>query len=218
MLKVGLTGNFYSGYNEAAEMFESNGIPVFDADLIIKFMVNYSEKVIKKIKNKFGDDIYFLGLLDTKKFESNKDFEKLFEVIELNLLKAYEKWRIKHWDKPYTIFKCSILFERKLSSSMNYCISVFKPQIERKKDIQNLTKIPQLTIDTIISNEMDELTKNQKSDFVIHNYASYFRDSINMGFKRQIDMIDKSLNKKTNSNYSNLSTLSTNQEINNIFT
>ena len=39
------------------------------------------------------------------------------EVIELDLLKAYEKWRINHWDKPYTIFKCSVLFERELSSA-----------------------------------------------------------------------------------------------------
>ena len=164
MLKVGLTGNFYSGYDNAALLFEKRGIPVFDADLVLRFMVNYSEKIIKKIKQKFGEDIYFLGLLDMKKFETNKEFDKLFEVVELDLLKAYEKWRVKHWDKPYTIFKSCVLFERKLNTSMNFSITVFKPQIERKKDVQNLTDIPLSTSDSIFSNEMDEL-QNQIFDF-----------------------------------------------------
>lgn len=214
MLKVGLTGNFYSGYDNAAFLFESRGIPVFDADLVLRFMVNYSEKIIKKIKQKFGEDIYFLGLLDMKKFETNKEFDKLFEVVELDLLKAYEKWRVKHWDKPYTIFKSCVLFERKLNTSMNFSITVFKPQIERKKDVQNLTDIPLSTSDSIFSNEMDELLKNQKSDFVIHNYKSYFRDSIDMGISNQLSNIHKALSKKAPS----INSLSTQQHINNIFT
>lgn len=215
MLKVGLTGNFYSGYDNAALLFESRGVPVFDADLVLRFMVNYSEKVVKKIKAKFGEDIYFLGLLNMNKFETNKDFDKLFEVIELDLLKAYEKWRVKHWDKPYTIFKSCVLFERKLNTSMNFSITVFKPQIERRKDVQNLTEIPTLTSDAIFSNEMDELLKNQKSDFVIHNYKSYYRDSLDMGIQNQISYIEKALNKKCPTHQTSLSTQ---QQINNIFT
>lgn len=202
MLKVGLTGNFYSGYDNAANLFEHHNVPVFDADLVLKFMINYSEKVIKKIKGEFGQDIYLLGLLDMKKFQTNSDFDRLFKLIQLDLIKSYEKWRLKHTNSAYTIFKSSVLFERSLDTSMNFNISVFRPQNERKKDIQNLTTLPSMTIDTIISNEMDELTKNQKSDFVIHNYSSYFRDSINMGIVNQIITIDKAIRKKVVSNLS----------------
>lgn len=202
MLKVGLTGNFYSGYDDAANLFEHSNVPVFDADLVLKFMINYSGKVIKKIKQEFGQDIYLLGLLDLKKFQTNSDFDKLFKLIQLDLIKSYEKWRLKHTDNPYTIFKSSVLFERNLDTSMNFNMHVFRPQNDRKKDIQNLTNIPALTIDTIISNEMDELEKNQKSDFVIHNYNSYFRDSINMGITNQVIAIDKALRKKAVNNLS----------------
>jgi len=170
MLKIGLTGNFYSGYNEVGDLFEELGMPVFDADLIIKYMLNYSSEYMNKIKFAFGENIYYAGLLDLKKFDTNDKFNKLLDIIELDLIKSYEKWRIKNWNKYYTIFKCSVLFERGLDKNMNFNITTFTPELQRKQDILNATQMPRETIDNILSNEMDELLKNQKATYVIHGY------------------------------------------------
>jgi len=198
MYKVGLTGNFYSGYNEVAEIFEAKGVPVFDADVVLKFMLNYSEKHVRKIKEKFGNDIYKMCLLDTKMLNTNKDFDKLLDVVELDLIKSYEKWRIKNYNSHYTIFKSSILFERKINTSMNFNISVFRPKTERRRELTTFTSIPPLTIDNIIDNEMDELQKNGKSDYVIHNYGISQQGSSEFGVEAQINNINKALIKKGN--------------------
>ena len=162
MLKIGLTGNFYSKYNEVGDIFEEKEMPVYDADLVIKYMLNYSEEYQQKIKSKFGNNIYHAGLLDLNKFDNNDKFDKLFDIIQFDLIKSYEKWRLKNWNKFYTIFKCSVLFERGLDKSMNYTISAFSPQLRRKQDIINDTLIPREKIENILSNEMDELIKNQR--------------------------------------------------------
>ena len=198
MIKVGLTGNFYSGYNEVGEIFEEKGIPVFDADVVLKFMINYSPKHIEKIKEKFGDDIYKLCLLDMKRFSTTKKFDDLLDILQLDLIKSYEKWRIRNYNHFYTIFKSSVLFERNLDTSMNFNISVFRPKVERRYDLKNHTSMPLMTIDEILNGEMDELVKNGKADFVVHNYNNYSLSSNADYVNSQVINIDKALMNKSN--------------------
>jgi dephospho-CoA kinase len=200
MIKVGITGNFYSGYNEVGEIFEEKGIPVFDADVVLKFMINYSPKHIEKIKEKFGDDIYKLCLLDMKRFSTTKKFDDLLDILQLDLIKSYEKWRIRNYNHFYTIFKSSILFERNLDTSMNFNISVFRPKSERRYDLKTHTGMPLTTIDEILNGEMDELAKNGKSDFVIHNYDNYSFANNASYVKSQVTNINKALMNKSNNN------------------
>lgn len=193
MLKIGLTGNFYSGYDKVAELFEEMNIPVFDADLVLKYLVNFSGKHIDKIKSSLGDDIYSRCLLDTRKFNTNEEFDKLLDIVELDIFKAYEKWRINNYDSFYTILKSSILFERKIDKSMNFNISVYKPKNIRKDEIWTKTDMPFTTIDNILSNEMNEIGKNEKADYIVHNYENWSQT-----LKKQIEHINKSLMNKRN--------------------
>lgn len=214
MIKIGLTGNFYSGYDEVADIFENMKVPVFDADIVLKYIINFSGKHMQKIKSELGDDIYSLGLLDTRKFNNNSDFDKLLNIVELDIIKAYEKWRINNYNSFYTIFKSSILFERKLDKSMNFNISVYKPKNIRKDEIWTKTQMPFSTIDNILSNEMNEIGKNEKADYIIHNYSSW-KQSV----EKQIEHIDKSIMNKKNKNISDrFDSISIEQSVKNMFT
>jgi dephospho-CoA kinase len=195
MYKVGLTGNFYSGYGSITEIFQQKGIPVFDADVILKFMLNYSQIHIGKIKEKLGGHVYKLALLDVNKLDTNEKFDDILDVVQLDLIKAYGKWCKKNSDSHYTIFKSAILFEREMNKSMDLNISVFKPKNERRRDITSFTSIPKSTIDAILDGEMDEYQKNKKSDYIIHNYSSAYQND-KSGAEVQINCINNSINKK----------------------
>jgi len=41
MIKVGLSGNRYSGKTAVSKMFKQIGIPVFDADIVLKFIIGH---------------------------------------------------------------------------------------------------------------------------------------------------------------------------------
>jgi dephospho-CoA kinase len=202
MLKVGLTGSYNSGYEQVAEILEENGIPIFDADVILKFMINYSDKHIKKIKSKFGDNIYNYGLLDIKKLENTKSFDDLLDIVQLDLIKSYEKWRMKNWNCFYTIFKSSILYERGIDTSMNFTINTFRPKQKRRYDLSSHNSMPISRIDEILNGEMGELVKNGKATYVIHNYHSDSYDTTEDYIKSQIKNINKSLvNKDTRTSH-----------------
>jgi dephospho-CoA kinase len=202
MLKVGLTGNFWSGHNQVAEIFEEKGIHVFDADLVLKFILLYSNTHIEKIKSKFGNNIYEKGLLDLKYFDNNSKFDSLLEIVQLDLIKAYEKWRMHKWDYPYTVFKSSILFEREMDRHMNYNINVCRPAPMRKFDLIHGTQMSKHTIDFIVDNEMDETMKSSKSTYTINMggmESSFHEKSENL--KSQVFNIDRALKNKEVGNY-----------------
>lgn len=203
MIKVGLTGNFWSGHNEVADLFEERDIKVFDADLVLKFILLYSQEHITKIQSKFGKEIYQSGLLDLKYFDDNRKFNQLFDIVQLDLIKAYEKWRIKNWNSVYTIFKSSVLFERDLDKHMNFTISVYRPSSLRKWDLTQNSQINKHIIDFIIDNEMDEVVKNTKSTYQVNNYSSmeisYSERTDNL--KKQVEKIHVALLKKNQNNF-----------------
>jgi dephospho-CoA kinase len=163
MFKVGLTGNYYSGQQEVAKIFEDFDVPVFDANLIIKFMINFSPRHIEKIKEKFGDDIYKFGLLNLNRFHTNKKFDDLLDILEFDLLKAYEKFRLDHKTDFYTIFLFDWIYERNLNSLMNFNVSSYRPQVHRKSDLKYWANLNSMEVQKILDNEVDEFEKN-KSD------------------------------------------------------
>jgi dephospho-CoA kinase len=70
MLKVGLSGNRYAGKDAVSRLFEQIKIPVFDADIVLKFILNYNFEINYKIRGAFGDAFSAPGdLLDIKKFK-----------------------------------------------------------------------------------------------------------------------------------------------------
>ena len=201
MLKIGLTGNYLSGYTDIADLFEEKGIKVFDADVVLRFMTNYSIEHTKKISSILGPKAYIGGVVDSNFFDSKDKFDKLLDCLQVDLIKAYEKWRIKNYNSIYTIFKCSILFERSLDKHMNFNISVYRPKMERRRDMAYETALSNLKIEKILDNEMDELNKNLKSNFIIHNYNSGGSYSDNQeNLKDQIHNIHRALIKKGSTN------------------
>jgi dephospho-CoA kinase len=49
MIKVGLSGNRYSGKNRIAKIFTQIGVPVFEADVILKFILNHNHELQAEI-------------------------------------------------------------------------------------------------------------------------------------------------------------------------
>jgi dephospho-CoA kinase len=193
MLKVGLTGNFHSGQNEVAKIFDNLSVPVFDADLVLKYLINYSNPHITKIKSEFGENVYKIGLLNLQKFNSNTTWNKLIDLVEIDIIAAFEKFRLKHKYSTYVVFKYSYLFERRIDSSMDYNINCYRPSYSRKNDISLLTYMDSYAISTLIENELDETYKNKKSDFIVNNYIT---NGISVDLDNKVLKINEMIMKK----------------------
>ena len=89
---LGLSGNRYSGKDSVAKVFKQIGIPVFDVDTIIKFILNYNTQLLGELKLLFGDMIFTDESLDFKKIKNTKTFNKIMDVIEIDVLTAHERF------------------------------------------------------------------------------------------------------------------------------
>lgn len=172
MIKIGLTGTRFSGKDQICNYFKKISIPIFDADTITKFMLTYNWELKSKIRNEIGDDIFKDDSISINKITEYKNFDQILNLIEEDLLFAYDRFNEKNKSLIYSIFNSSVLFEQKLNMKMDYAISVYAPFVERIERAKftygkNITKI-----NSILNKEVSELEKNKIADFVIHNYGN----------------------------------------------
>jgi dephospho-CoA kinase len=170
MYRVGLSGGRYSGKDRISKLFKQVLVPVFNADALLKFILNWDHKLLGEVKIKLGKDYFYNGTLNFDKLKNSNSFEKVLDFVEPVILENYSKFEKKHSNSIYTIFHYSLLFERGLHHKMNKNISVFAPDLIRTNRAIQLTNETYLNLTTLLRKEMNTLEKNKMSDYTIHNY------------------------------------------------
>jgi dephospho-CoA kinase len=172
MIKVGLSGNRYSGKDRVCSLFNQIGVPIFNADVILKFILSCNYEVLGEIKEKFGESVFKNGSLSLKEISNQKIFKDILDIVEPHLMVAYDRFINKNKKSLYTIFHSSILFERGWNAKMDKNISVFSPLHDRVQRCRAITQRKVSTIHDLAKSEIKDLDKNNKSDFVVHNYEA----------------------------------------------
>lgn len=186
MLKIGLTGNRYSGKKRISKLFKQIHIPVFDADTILRFAIFYNTDLNEKIKSELEDYYFEFGLLNMKKIIKDRKFNEVVRFYEEDLFKAYNRFNVKNKNSVYTIFKSSLLFELGWDKKMDSNINIFAPSNVRIDRCRFHTEHSMSKIYQLVKTEMDDLDKNKKANYVIHNYEP--NDIL-----RDVSEIDKSI-------------------------
>ena len=195
MIKVGLSGNRYSGKNRVVNLFKEISIPVFDADTVLRFILNYNWELLEEVKQELGSEIFYGDFLNFEEIKNPEVFNNLLKLVEPDILRAYDKFNKKQ-TSIYTIFHSSILFERGWDKNMDRSISVFSSNTDRISRCKEITKMGLLKINDLSKTEMDPLEKNRLSDYTIHNYndeSSAFGDTFNQVCKVDQKIIDNYL-------------------------
>jgi len=111
MIKVGLTGNRYSGKTEISAMFRKIGVPVFDVDTCIKFLINHNFEYNLKLQKRLSYDVWDEnGFLSQKKL-TTEQLDSAIDIIQFELFDLFEKFTKRNFHSPYYVFTSSILFE-----------------------------------------------------------------------------------------------------------
>ena len=170
MIKVGLSGNRYSGTNQICDVFRKLTIPVFEADIVLKFIINHDITVSSDIRSKLKHLHNNSGYIDPRLIKTKKEAEIVLESAQHELMSAYDKFSEKNKSSIYTIFHSSVLFEKEWHKLMNHNIAVFCPKITRMERCRELTKNKISDIAYLLRTEIDDLDKNKMANFVVHNY------------------------------------------------
>ncbi|HPR60466.1 MAG TPA: dephospho-CoA kinase [Prolixibacteraceae bacterium] len=174
MLKIGITGGIGSGKSLVCDIFRNLGIPVFNADLAAKHLMNNASDIKQKITVTFGASIYRKdNTLDRKKlasiiFNDQIALEKINAIVHPAVRDYFETWA-QQQKTAYVIQEAAILFETGQIEQFDKIILVTAPlelKIERVMQRDNISR--ELVVERI-KNQLPDNEKTSRSDFVILN-------------------------------------------------
>ncbi len=173
MLVIGLTGGIGSGKSTVAKMFEALGIPVYYADDEAKALMHRSKIIKRKLKKKFGAEVYQNNRLNraylaSKIFNDKEALAYVSSVVHPKVAQHFKRW-IQKQTAPYILQENAILFENSSYKNFDKIITVTAPletKINRVIKRDNTNKEQVLSR---INNQLSDADKIKKSDFVITN-------------------------------------------------
>jgi len=173
MKKIGITGGIGSGKTYVASVFQSLGIPIFNADIQAKKIMTSSGKLIKLVKEEFGNDIYKDSDLNKEKlasivFSDSDKLQKLNSLVHPIVKEEFNNW-YKKQTSPYVIKEAAILFESNSHIGLDAVICVSAPLELRVKRLLNRDNYSEKEIKKRIENQISQEEKQKLSDYIIVN-------------------------------------------------
>jgi dephospho-CoA kinase len=175
MKKVGITGGIGSGKSMVCRMLETLGVPVYNADMEARQLINSNQEVIARIKKEFGEAAYDKdGNLHSQyiadlAFNDRSLLESLNNITHPFVRKHFNDWVDQHQEHPYLVKEAAIMFESGSYLDMDLVINVYAPEDIR---IQRTIKREGMTsekVKKILNNQVTEKERIERSAYVLIN-------------------------------------------------
>jgi dephospho-CoA kinase len=179
---VGLTGGIGSGKTTVAGIFETIGIPVYNADERAKTLYRRDAALRTWVVNRFGDRCGILknGLLVD--INSNELAEIVFSdsnaLVELNeavhpaVHRDFGTWHVhqsQHSNAPYAIREAAILIESGSHKGCDKVIAVHAPKSLRLDRAAQRMNANPAHIEKRMNQQLSDEARGKYSDFIIEN-------------------------------------------------
>ena len=175
-LQIGITGGIGSGKSLVARIFNTLGIPVYDADSHAKELMTTDGILISQIKKEFGDlsyhddgslnRVYLAGNV----FHDKAKLVKLNELVHPRVAVDYENWVKANSTSPYVLKEAALLFEAGSNKVLDKIIVVTAPEDIRIERVRK--RDPHRTVEqikAIVGKQMPEEQKRELADYLIVN-------------------------------------------------
>ena len=188
IIKIGITGGIGSGKTTVCQLFEKRGIPVYYADTRAKELVEKNEALKIEIIQHFGNESYFdngkynVKYITNIVFKNNSKLQVLSNIIHPYVINDANSWHTAQKNVPFTIKESALLFENKLTHTVDKIITVIAPLEIRIQRLLLRDNLSRKQILERIDKQLPDLEKIKYSDFIINN------DNV-LGLENQIETI-----------------------------
>lgn len=176
MIKIGITGGIATGKSQVSKIFKEQNIPVIDADLVAREVVEPGSVALEKLKFKFGNKIIENGQLNRKMlselvFADPAKLKSLNEIMQDEIYHAI-KAKLSFFESMKTAV---VALDIPLLYEQNYdklCDEVVVVNVSAKLQLERLIERNQLTeqeANQRIKSQLALAQKVQLADYVIDN-------------------------------------------------
>ena len=179
---IGLTGGIGSGKSIVAKVFESLGIPVFNADATAKDIMNTNTIIKSKLIEAFGNEVYSSTIdkngnatetlnrayLSKLVFSDPYQLEILNAIVHPITIQAAIDWAAAQ-TAPYVIKEAALFFESGSAHGITKIIGVSAPKALRIHRVMKRDQCTKEEVEKRMAHQIEESIKMKLCDFVIVN-------------------------------------------------
>lgn len=175
MIRIALTGSIGMGKSTVAKMFKDAGVPVFDADAVVRELQGPGGGLVDRIGELFPGCVR-CGTLDRECLAQIvlADREKLAmleDIVHPAVLEAREHFIAAHSNAPALVFEIPLLFETGGDKDFDKVVVVSAPaELQRARALKR-PGMTDIKLDSILARQMPDEEKRRRADFVIDTGA-----------------------------------------------
>jgi dephospho-CoA kinase len=175
MIKIALTGSIGMGKSTVAQMFESAGVPTFDADAVVRRLQSEDPVLIAAIGGRFPGTVSE-GVLDREELAARvlgkpDELASLEAIVHPAVHAERARFLLDNRDKPALLFDIPLLFETHGEHAFDKVIVVSAPaEVQRARVLAR----PGMTEDklaAILARQTPDDDKRDRADFVVDTGA-----------------------------------------------
>lgn len=171
MIRLVITGSIGMGKSTVARMFERAGVPVFDADAVVRELQASDPQIIASIGRRFGGTVSD-GVLDREALSravlsSPAELDALEAIVHPAVQAARSRFIEENADRSALLFDIPLLFETGGEDAFDKIIVVSAPADIQRKRVLARPGMSREKFEAILGRQMPDEEKRRRADFVI---------------------------------------------------
>lgn len=174
MLRIGLTGGIACGKSTVAAGFAGQGVPVIDADILARELVEPGQPALAEIARQLGDEFITAdGRLDRERLRGhifgNEPARQRLEAILHPRIATEMQARAERLEAPYCLLVIPLLIEAGQQSLVDRILVVDCPEAIQRARLAERDGIDNDQISAILASQLERQQRLATADDVIHN-------------------------------------------------
>ena len=171
MIRIALTGSIGMGKSTVARMFERAGVPVFDADAVVRDLQANHAGLIAAIGERFPGTVAD-GVLDREQLGRlvigyPDELAALEAIVHPEVQAARARFIEDHASAPAVLFDIPLLFETGGEKDFDKVVVVSAPAEIQRRRVLERAGMTQTKLDSILERQMPDSEKRHRADFVV---------------------------------------------------
>jgi dephospho-CoA kinase len=171
MIKIALTGSIGMGKSTVAAMFERAGVPVFDADAVVRDLQGPGGALLVRIAQRFPGTVHN-GVLDRDRLaemvlEDPQQLAALEAIVHPAVYEARLAFIDRYRDAPALLFDIPLLFETGGQAEFDKVVVVSAPADVQRARVLGRSGMTIEKLNSILARQMPDEEKKARADFVI---------------------------------------------------
>ena len=171
MKTLAITGSIGMGKSTVAQMFAKRGIPVFDADAVVRELQGPGGRLVPEIEKRFPgttrDGAVDRDALSAAVLGDRVELRSLEGLVHPAVHHERTRFILQHGNARALLFDIPLLFETHGEENFDHVIVVSASAEEQRRRVLARPGMSEAKFESILARQMPDAEKRGRADFVI---------------------------------------------------